>query len=201
MKKTRSEQKREAIVQAAIQAFNETGFQNTSMDKIAELAQVSKRTVYNHFPSKNVLFEHIVQQTHQQFIIASQVDFQIEQSVEQQLTQIAEQELALITNSEFIRLAKVIMAECLYDQALAKQSLAQLEVSESGVKKWLDAACEHNKLTIEDTAFAAEQFISLLKSFAFWPQLLGYGETLTNSVKKQLIEETVKMFLARYKGQ
>ncbi|EPF7654109.1 TetR/AcrR family transcriptional regulator, partial [Vibrio vulnificus] len=54
-KKTRSEEKREAILTAAKQAFLEFGVQNTSMDKLAALAGVSKRTVYNHFSSKEAL--------------------------------------------------------------------------------------------------------------------------------------------------
>ncbi|MFA0698755.1 TetR/AcrR family transcriptional regulator, partial [Vibrio sp. 10N.222.49.C9] len=49
MKKTRSELKREAILTAAKQSFLEFGVKNTSMDKLASLANVSKRTVYNHF--------------------------------------------------------------------------------------------------------------------------------------------------------
>ncbi|ENK2095788.1 TetR family transcriptional regulator, partial [Vibrio vulnificus] len=39
-KKTRSEEKREAILTAAKQAFLEFGVQNTSMDKLAALAGV-----------------------------------------------------------------------------------------------------------------------------------------------------------------
>ena len=49
-------QKRETIISAAIQIFIEEGFDNASMDRIAERANASKRTVYNHFPSKEELF-------------------------------------------------------------------------------------------------------------------------------------------------
>ncbi|MCF5632840.1 TetR family transcriptional regulator, partial [Pseudomonas syringae] len=47
-----TDQKREAIVLAAIAEFGDRGFEITSMDRIAARAEVSKRTVYNHFPSK-----------------------------------------------------------------------------------------------------------------------------------------------------
>ena len=50
--RTRSDVKRDAIIQAAKQAFQEFGVNGTSMDKLAELANVSKRTVYNHFSAK-----------------------------------------------------------------------------------------------------------------------------------------------------
>jgi len=39
--RTRSDIKREAIIQAATQAFQEFGVNGTSMDKLAELANVS----------------------------------------------------------------------------------------------------------------------------------------------------------------
>src|SRR5471030_2046299 len=52
--------KRQAIVDAAIAEFRAFGFEATSMDKIAATAGVSKRTVYNHFPSKDELFTHIL---------------------------------------------------------------------------------------------------------------------------------------------
>src|SRR5476649_1659951 len=55
-----TDRKRQAIVDAAIAEFRAFGFEATSMDKIAATAGVSKRTVYNHFPSKDELFTHIL---------------------------------------------------------------------------------------------------------------------------------------------
>jgi TetR/AcrR family transcriptional regulator of autoinduction and epiphytic fitness len=46
-------------VNAAIQEFDSHGFQKTSIDQIAKTANVSKRIVYNHFPSKDALFTEI----------------------------------------------------------------------------------------------------------------------------------------------
>ena len=57
-----TDRKREAIIQAAIAEFRTNGFEVTSMDKIAATAGVSKRTVYNHFPSKDELFAAILRQ-------------------------------------------------------------------------------------------------------------------------------------------
>ncbi|MDO6618551.1 TetR/AcrR family transcriptional regulator [Shewanella sp. 6_MG-2023] len=54
--KTRSEQKRMRILDAAIELFCVQGFPNTSMDLVAKKAEVSKQTVYSHFGSKDELF-------------------------------------------------------------------------------------------------------------------------------------------------
>ena len=56
-----TDRKRAAIVDAAIEEFLASGYDATSMDRIAARADVSKRTVYNHFPGKETLFAAILQ--------------------------------------------------------------------------------------------------------------------------------------------
>ena len=57
---TRSELKRQAVLDAAAHEFLHQGFDGTTMDAIAKTASVSKRTVYHHFASKEKLFAAIV---------------------------------------------------------------------------------------------------------------------------------------------
>lgn len=47
---------RNFILDCAESLFTQTGYKNTSMDKIAEKCQISKPTLYNYFPSKPALF-------------------------------------------------------------------------------------------------------------------------------------------------
>lgn len=53
---SRSEQKRQQVLVAAIDLFCRQGFPHTSMDEVAKLACVSKQTVYSHYGSKDELF-------------------------------------------------------------------------------------------------------------------------------------------------
>lgn len=53
--------KRAAIVEAARQAFLESGYAQTSMDRIAAAAGVSIKTVYRHFENKDDLFSAVMQ--------------------------------------------------------------------------------------------------------------------------------------------
>jgi TetR/AcrR family transcriptional repressor of mexJK operon len=53
--------KRTAIVDAARHSFLEGGYAQTSMDRIAEAAQVSVKTVYRHFQNKDDLFSAVMQ--------------------------------------------------------------------------------------------------------------------------------------------
>jgi|JI10StandDraft_1071094.scaffolds.fasta_scaffold23806_6 TetR/AcrR family transcriptional repressor of mexJK operon len=52
--------KHAAIMTAAQKLFMENGYAATSMERIAEAAQVSKLTVYRHFQSKDALFAEAV---------------------------------------------------------------------------------------------------------------------------------------------
>ena len=52
-----SERKRSNLIDVALEEFARSGFHAASLRDIAEKAQVSSRTLYNHFPDKLALFE------------------------------------------------------------------------------------------------------------------------------------------------
>ena len=54
-----AEQRREAIVQAALPLFARKGFANTTTRELAEAAGVSEALIYKHFPSKESLYSEI----------------------------------------------------------------------------------------------------------------------------------------------
>lgn len=57
----RSEEKRREIVRVAAQAFEELGYERTSMLTVAERFQGSKQTLYNYFPSKEDLLRAVLE--------------------------------------------------------------------------------------------------------------------------------------------
>lgn len=58
--RTRSETKRREIIEAAARAFEELGYERTSMLTIAERMSGSKQTLYNYFPSKEDLLRAVL---------------------------------------------------------------------------------------------------------------------------------------------
>src|SRR5580704_12438279 len=58
--KTKTESKRQAIIQAAAEVFREVGFDRASMSDIRERIGGSKATLYNYFPSKESLFFEVM---------------------------------------------------------------------------------------------------------------------------------------------
>src|ERR1700720_4258337 len=60
--KTKTESKRQAIIQAAAEVFREVGFDRASMSDIRARIGGSKATLYNYFPSKEKLFFEVMHQ-------------------------------------------------------------------------------------------------------------------------------------------
>ena len=60
MVRTRSDEKRREIIRVAAQAFQELGYERTSMLTIAERLRGSKQTLYNHFGSKEELLRAVL---------------------------------------------------------------------------------------------------------------------------------------------
>ena len=98
--KTRSEKKREAILKAAKQAFQEFGVQATSMDKLAEIAQVSKRTVYNHFATKEALVMELISDLWLQSMVQLEQEYNPDEPLDEQLTRLVAAEIELVAAFE-----------------------------------------------------------------------------------------------------
>ncbi len=63
---THQQEMRDAILDAAVRAFNEQGYARATMDSVARQAGVSKGTLYNYFESKRDLFIRILDRISQQ---------------------------------------------------------------------------------------------------------------------------------------
>ena len=172
---TRSQRKRAAVLQSAIAEFQASGFRDTSMDRIAERAEVSKRTVYHHFPSKEELFRAIVDQLIEQSRQAVGVPYDANQDLEPQLRELGRQEARLMSSQDFLSTVRVLLAEAVRSPELVKQALGSLQTYEDGVTRWVRAAARDGRLAVKAPEAAAQQFISLLKGALFWHTLLLSG--------------------------
>lgn len=77
--RTKSESRRQAILEAAAEVFRETGFERTTMALISEKLGYSKATLYSYFRSKDeLLFEVMLAATYFEFeALLAQLDTSI----------------------------------------------------------------------------------------------------------------------------
>ncbi len=200
-KTTLTQRKRAAVLTAAREEFLESGFSSTSMDRVAERAQVSKRTVYNHFPSKEALFKAITGEFIEAMRQAISVRYDPEQTLEAQLTDIAEREVAQVTRPDYIAMFRVFLAEASQFEAVFNEILEESGSGHDPIETWIEAAVADGRLAVDSVAMAAGQFTALIKGALFWPRIAGYGEPLTRAEQQVFIDGAVAMFLSHYAKQ
>lgn len=193
-----TDRKREAIVRAAVEEFRTAGYEATSMDRIASAAGVSKRTVYNHFPSKEELFALMLEQLWESSEAGIDVVYRADQSLDKQLRQLLAQKLELLADQRFIDLARVAMAEIIHSPERAQAIVCRMGEKDSVETAWICAAIADERLVKVDVDFAAHQLHGLVKSFAFWPQVTLGQPPLGKAQRKRVVDAAVTMFLGCY---
>jgi TetR/AcrR family transcriptional regulator of autoinduction and epiphytic fitness len=198
VKKSRSELKREAIIAGALAAFQQYGVADSSMDKIAELAQVSKRTVYNHFESKEVLVAEIIISEWQNRIVVYDVIYNGDTNIKAQLVALAANEVDMMADIKMLELTRVAIAHFLFAPNVLQSQMAKIFEQETALKRWIKSAMADGKLKPLDVNMASNQITGLLKTEALWPQILRQAAPLSVEERAQLVETSVDMFLSYY---
>ncbi len=193
-----TDRKRAAILDAAVAEFRQSGYEATSMDRIADSAGVSKRTVYNHFPRKEALFEHIVEQLWERSVEGLDLAYSGDRPLRAQLLELVSQKLRLLHDDNFTDLARVAIAAGIHSPERAHEMVSRMGNREEGLTTWIRAAAADGRLKAEDPLFASMQLQGLVKGFAFWPQVALGQPPLTPAQQKQVAEAAVDMFLAYY---
>jgi len=193
-----TDRKREAIIQAAIAEFRANGFEITSMDKIAATAGVSKRTVYNHFPSKEELFAEILNQLWARISAEQSVTYNRDQPLREQLRQMLQAKVQLMADENFLTLARVAIAATIHSPERAQNMIERMGEREEALTVWIRAAQADGRLKAVDPEFAAHQVQGLLKTFGFWPQMSMGRAALDVEMQNTVAESALEMFLACY---
>lgn len=196
-----TDRKRLAVIGAAIEEFLAAGFDATSMDRIAARAGVSKRTVYNHFPSKEALFAEILQQLWDASHIAAASAYRADRPLREQLLGLLLRKLKLMNDDAFLSLARVAIAAGIHSPERARDMVARLGEREEDLTVWVRAAAADGRLNTADPVFAAQQLQGLVKAFAFWPQVTMGQPVLSQDEQQKLADSTADLFLARYAVQ
>lgn len=162
----RSAAKRRSIVEAAASLFLDQGFDGTSMDDVAALANVSKPTVYNHFADKNRLFAEVIHATTDRvdglmrLVAGTLADAE---DLETALIELARQFIAAIMHPQTLRLRRLVIANA---DRFPEVGRAWYERGFERVLTTL-AACfgafaDRGLLRVDDPHMAAEHFVGLL---------------------------------------
>jgi len=193
-----TDRKRSAILAAAAEQFRVHGYETASMDDIAALAGVSKRTVYNHFGSKEALFGETLMQMFESSAGVLELGYQPECDLREQLVELMRLKMRTLDDPEFIALARVAIGEAIHAPERALPIIARLGEREEGVTTWIRAAQLDGKLKAGDPTFAATLLQGQIKTFAFWPQIAMGAQPLSPQEQERVINAAVSMFLSYF---
>ncbi len=205
------EQKRSAIVAAARRAFLNAGYSLTSMDGIAELANVSVKTVYRHFENKDELFSAVMQAvchdngipSGEQSIASLVVRYPwIEKASVQGLMAAGREYLDHVLSEEQLSLYRVVTQDANRFPQLGRRY--QNEVVNSRTKmiaKYIEHYAQTNQRKLRNPRNAGNVFEALLRAGLFEEKLHGvraldetdivaHARTVANMMRK-LIESEI----------
>jgi AcrR family transcriptional regulator len=174
-----SEQLGESILDAATEMFLAHGFGATSIDALAQQLRMSKRTFYHRFPNKEALFAAVVHRIIQRLRPTADTPLVDGANVETVLERLASMILNAAVSAQAIALHRLIVAESARFPELA------------GI---LERAVKARRLRIEDTRFAAQQFLQMVVAL---PQrrAMGLGEPMRAQELREWPRKVVDLFL------
>lgn len=194
-----TEVKRRDILDAAIEEFQLHGYALTSIDRIAERAKVSKRTVYNHFKNKEELFREILNCLLKVACAANSIVYESKIPLEKQLKFFIKTQINNFSRAETLKLARLVLVELIRSPALSQDAFQEFRGIENGLVKWLNHAKLAGKLSFTDTTYVTNQLMGMIKTVAFWPQILENAAPLSAKEIEKQATIISKMFIDFYK--
>jgi TetR/AcrR family transcriptional repressor of mexJK operon len=202
----RTAQKRRAILEAATEVFLRDGYLGASMDEIAQLADVSKQTIYKRFGSKETLFLEIVAgltNAGSDAVHGDIPELAPDGDLQPYLEEYAHRQLRIVLTPRLMQLRRVVIGESSRFPDLGKALL------ESGPRRAMAAMAalfsrlaDRGLLRIGDPAVAASHFNWLVMAQPLnEAMLLGDAGIPDPPALRRCAVEGVRAFLAAYGGE
>lgn len=187
-------QKREQILQGAMQVFLQSGYAGTSMDRVAAEAGVAKQTIYSHFQDKEGLFKALMEQvTLDRFrSVLCLEDFEGDPTV--RLRQLAETYLTNVADQNYLSLTRIIIGESERFPELARLwTRTVIQRGRSLLAGYFDA---HPELGITDSEAIAHIFFGSLVSFVLTQEML-YGKEMMPMARDRVVSSLIDLIVKR----
>ncbi|HFU0228149.1 TPA: TetR/AcrR family transcriptional regulator [Vibrio parahaemolyticus] len=194
-----SEKKRIALIEAAQQEFIEHGFSGANMDRVCERAGTSKRALYRHFESKDVLFIESIQAVMEIQRARLQFQYSPEKCIEAQLRTYLLAKIDSMYEDFGLPLAKMVISEFMRTPEFVENYLHQLQSQDEQLEKWFSEAIKDQKVKNLNPAMMSNMLMCLLKGNFLWPQLIANHKVPNLEQRKKSIEDILTLFLDGYR--
>ena len=192
-------EKRAAVLEAAMALFPERGYDGVSMDVIAQVAGVSKLTVYNHFADKESLFAAAVTECCAQLLPHRLFVPDPGLPPSEALFQIARPFVDLMMDERAIRLHRVMISQAGQDARLTEVFFgAGPRAILREMESFLHQAAHSGYLVVADPGRASEHFFCLLKGLGHMRVLVGLDAPPPAAARDAHVREIIQIFLRAF---
>jgi len=187
------EQKLYQILHAGTDEFLAKGLEAASMHNIAQMAEVSKRTLYKYFSSKEALLNAIIDQLLAKMLSYCEFEYVPGENFEEQLNAVIDSRITFLTSEDFMNMSKLTLSEMIRGRNLTQSHLEKIDKIDNHFTAWLNAAKKDKKIKPEyDSWFISGQFHSIIKGEVFYPVVTGFKAV------KDLDVISLKKFLIKF---
>ncbi len=196
--RSKNEQKKQQMLDSATKLFTEQGYASTSMDHIAKDADVSKQTVYSHFGSKEELFAASIKRKCDAYNILDYSKAEII-DVRTTLNELARRFFAMLMSKETLAIYRI----CSYESR-SYPELAELffkegpELVANEVAQLFERFNEEGLLAVDDTYFAAQQFLHMLKGETWMRMEFNTAQKMSPQETEKYLSSCVELFIRGY---
>lgn len=192
--------KADQIREAARRLFLEHGYETTSMDAIAAEAGVSKRTVYSHFRSKEVLFIELMEAMCQHFGVAPHETIDPSAPPEQFLTAAARFVLGKIMDPRMHSVMRTIIGESAAFPEMGQRfwGIGPGNMAEQ-LTTYLADRHAAGELSVPDPRLSAGMFQGMFAGPTFLPLMFTGSAPWGAADIDYLAETATKVFLAAHR--
>lgn len=192
-----AQEKRAAIVGAALHGFLQDGYARTSLASVAVAAGVSRATLFKQFPTKAELFDAIVAD----FWRSDDDDAEPPAGgdLHKGLVLLGRRYVDLLTREGMVDLYRVVIAETprLPELGRAHFERGKLPFWRS-VRDHLLAQARAGQARVDDADMAATQFLGMIADYVFWPRLLLPHWSPSPEQTSRALEQAAQTMTARY---
>jgi TetR/AcrR family transcriptional regulator, mexJK operon transcriptional repressor len=192
---------RERILEVATELFLDQGYGSTTIEAVAMRAGISKRTFYDRFDDKAILFAAVVHRIIGQLRPPPEVPLLAGATLPIMLRRLAGLILHAALSPQGIALHRLITSESARfpELAFAVESDASQSEAISLIGDLLARALPNAKITAETRRFAAEQFIHMVATVPR-RRAMGYGTPMNTAELDVWADYVVALFLGGYQG-
>jgi len=197
-----SQQRRRDIAMAAKAVFLEDGYQLASMDRVAAVANTTKRTLYDHFGSKEALFTASIEHGCALFVGKLPSVDELPDDPRAAIALFVARMTEVINAPNVIRFQRIVIAEAERHPEFSRQLHdAAFATTEAVLCAYLERHVARGTLVAHDVATWARLLIGLATNLGHTRALMGVAHAASADREARARSELIELYVDKHRAR